>query len=96
MKHTPRNDHSNTSSNSLNALHSIFSSMSSMLGLFALIVCLSGSAYLVYLAAPALQAIPKDLAPNAAIAAMLAIDGMVFAPILAGLGIALWWNSRPE
>ena len=78
----------------LKGLTAVFDSMSKMLGLLTLLVCLSISGYIVYQAAPALNAIPEDIAFSAAIQAMMAIDGMVFAPFIAGIGIAIWWKSR--
>lgn len=82
-----------SSHQSLNSISSVVDGMSKTVGLFALVVCLVVSGYLVYHAAPAIQAIPQDISPAKAIAALIAIDGMIFAPFIAGIGIAIWWRS---
>lgn len=82
-------------SNDMNNLSDGISAATQMLGNILLVVCLLFSAYLLFKAYPALSALPVDLPPTQVFGAVIRIDGMIIAPLIAGFGISGWWRSRP-
>lgn len=94
MRNRKNIEHLGSNFQSLNAFSSVIGNMTQVLGLLALLICLAVAGYLLYLAAPAIQSIPHDVSPAKAIAAFIAIDGMLFAPFITGMGITIWWKSR--
>lgn len=91
-----RDEHAAMLAKELNVLAAGIDAMTSLVGLAGMALCLIVGGYLVYTAVPALNALPKDLAPLDAMMAILKIDGFTFGACIMGLGIAVWRTSRPR